>query len=158
MHIIEVVPILLRLGSPRGGLLVNQHDAHILFSHHTAHSVPRHAPHDAPHELPLVTYLSIARDLARGVSRVGPRDQPHVDFRVDHGGVPRRLPKTHACTKQDDAAAHTAYRTTNSSDSERAQKSDLDCIPTAYCAMLNIAILTSVGDALFPSSIVVRLE
>ena len=48
MHLIEVAPLLLRLGSSGGGLLVNQDDAHILFSRHTARSVPRHAPHDVP--------------------------------------------------------------------------------------------------------------
>ena len=48
VHIIEVAPLLLHLGSPGGGILVNQHDAHILFSRHTARCVPRHAPHDVP--------------------------------------------------------------------------------------------------------------
>ena len=79
-------------------------------------------------------------------------------FSFDPRDVPRRLPKTHACTKHDDAAKPTTHQATNSSDLERAQKSDLNSVPTAYCAMFNIAVLTPVGDALFPSSIVVRLE
>ena len=50
VHLIEVAPLLLRLGSSGGGLFVNQDDAHILFSRHTARSVPRRAPHDVPHD------------------------------------------------------------------------------------------------------------
>ena len=71
-------------------------------------------------------------------------------FSFDPRDVPRRLPKTHACTKHDDAAKPTTHQATNSSDLERGQKSDLISVPTAYCAMFNIAVLTPVGDALFP--------
>ena len=94
--------------------------------------------------------FDISRDLAHGARRDGPRDHHRVNSRVDHHDVPRRLPKTHACTKHNDAAKPTTYQATNSSDSKRAQKSDLDSALAAYHTMFNIAVLTPVGEALFP--------
>ena len=118
---IVVAPFLVPCGSLRGGHLEYQHDAHILSYRDATRSVPRHAPHDTPRNFPRGgTYLRVCRGLAHGTRRDGPRDHPRVDSRVDPRGVPRRLPKTHACTKQDDAATPTTYRTTNSSDSKRA--------------------------------------
>ena len=147
----EVAPLLVPLGSPRGGHLVDKHDARIIFSPHAIHSVSRHTPHDTPRDAPRDMDLGIYRGLARGVRRDGPRDHHRVDSCVDPRDVPRRLPKTHACTKHDGAAKPTPYRATNSSDSERAQKSDLDCTLTVYHGMFNIDVLTPVGNALFPS-------
>ena len=150
---ILVAPLLVPCGSLRGGHLGYQHDAHILSYRDATRSVPRHAPHYAPLDFRRDAYLSIARGIAREVRRGDPRDHSRVDSRDDSRDVPRRLPKTSSCTERDDVAIRTAYQTTNSSDSERAQKSDQDSLPTAYCAMFNITILTPVGDALFPSSL-----
>merc|ERR1711862_75483 len=97
---------------------------------------------DAPHDSPRDAYLSAARGIAREVRRGGPREHPRVDSRDDSRGdsrdVPRILPKTPSCTERDDVAIPTACRTTNSLDSERARKSDLDSTLTAHCAMFNV--------------------
>ena len=90
--------------------------------------------------------------IVREARRDDPRQHLRVNSRDDSRDVPCRLPKTPSCTERDDVAITTTYRTTSSSYSERAQKSALDSVPTAYCATLNIAILTLIGDALFPWS------
>ena len=150
LHMIVVAPLLVPCGSLRGGHLGYQHDAHILSYRDAARSVPR-APHYTPRDFRHNAYLRITRVIAREVRCGDPRDHSRVDSRDDSRDVPRRLPKTSSCTERDDVAIRTAYQTTNSSDSERSQKSDLGGSPTAYCAMFNIAILTPVGDALLPS-------
>ena len=105
----EVAPLLVPLGSPRGGHLVDKHDARNIFSPHAIYSVSRHTPHDTPRDAPRDMDLGIYRGLARGVRRDGPRDHHRVDSRVDPRDVPRRLPKTHACTKHNDAAKPTTF-------------------------------------------------
>merc|ERR1711862_861968 len=89
---------------------------------------------DAPHDSPRDAYLSAACGIAREARRGGPREHPRVDSR----DVPHILPKTPSCTERDDVAIPTACRTTNSLDSERARKSDLDSTLTAHCAMFNV--------------------
>ena len=139
---IVLAPLLVPCGSLCGGHLGYQHDAHILSYRDAARSIPRHAPHYAPRDFRHDAYLRIARVIAREVRRGDPRDHYRVDSSDDSREVPRRLPKTSSYTERDGVAIPIAYQTTNSSDSERAQKSDLGSMPTAYCAMFNIAIDT----------------
>ena len=146
---IKVAQLLFPLGSPRGGHLVDLHDTHISSFLATLLGVPHHAPYDAPCDFPRDTYLSVACDPAHGERHGGPRDKPRVD---SHADPPDVQPKTPSCTKQDNVPIPTTYQTTNSSDSERARKSVLESALAAYREILNIAILTPVGDALFPSS------
>ena len=143
---IVLSPLLVPLGSPHGNHLGYQQDDHILSSRDAAGSVPRRAP------LPRDAYISVAHCIVHEARRGDPRQHLRVNSRDNSRDVPCRLPNTPSCTERDDVAITTTYRTTSFSDSERAQKSDLDSVSTAYCAMLNIAILTPVGDALFPSS------
>ena len=142
---IVLSPLLVPLGSPHGNHLGYQQDDHILSSRDAAGSVPRRAP------LPRDAYISVARCIVREARRSDPRQHLRVNSRDDSRDVPCRLPNTPSCTERDDVAITTTYRTTSFSDSERAQKSDLDCTLTVYHGMFNIDVLTPVGNALFPS-------
>ena len=62
----EVAPLLVLLGSHRGGHLEDKHDARIIFSCHATIVFLVSYSTDTPHDAPRDTDLGISRGLARG--------------------------------------------------------------------------------------------